>query len=177
LCGVHRRPAGQHRRARRASRRPLRAGSGGNCEDDVNGNLYFQSTRCIAEDGAWVLDYECRQRLSADADGLHAVAEKRKFVSDIYYVRDYAVTAGDGIPTLMRSEFALAAACSGTSRRGDGRRHRGLPRRARHRQPQQAVRRQPTGSPVNYAAAVNWYDPLTRTTLTNRGDGSPDGAS
>ena len=33
------------------------------------------------------------------------LAEKRKFVSHIYYVRDYAVTAGDGIPTLMRSEF------------------------------------------------------------------------
>ena len=23
---------------------------------------------------------------------------------------------------------------------------------------------------------MNWYDPLTRTTPTNRGDGSPDGA-
>ena len=31
----------------------------------------------------------------------------RKSLSRIYYVRDYAVTAGDGIPTLMRSMFDL----------------------------------------------------------------------
>ena len=34
-----------------------------------------------------------------------AVADLRKFVSHIYYVRDYATTVGDGIPTLVRSEF------------------------------------------------------------------------
>lgn len=38
-----------------------------------------------------------------------ATTEKRKFVSDIYYVRDYATTVGDGIPTLVRSEYDLAA--------------------------------------------------------------------
>ena len=36
------------------------------------------------------------------------VADKRKFISSIYYMRDYAVTAGDGIPTLVRSRFDLA---------------------------------------------------------------------
>ena len=36
------------------------------------------------------------------------VAEKRKFISNIYYVRDYAKTVGDGIPTLMLSSFDLA---------------------------------------------------------------------
>ena len=35
---------------------------------------------------------------------------------------------------------------------------------------------EPTGTPVNYAEAVDWLDPDTRTTPTNRGDGSPDGA-
>ncbi len=35
------------------------------------------------------------------------VAEKRKFVSNIYYIRDYARTVGDGIPTLMVSQFDL----------------------------------------------------------------------
>ncbi len=34
-----------------------------------------------------------------------AIAVTRKFISDIYYVRNYSVTAGDGIPTLMRSEY------------------------------------------------------------------------
>jgi prepilin-type N-terminal cleavage/methylation domain-containing protein len=32
-------------------------------------------------------------------------AVKRKFESNIYYVRDYSATAGDGIPTLVRSSF------------------------------------------------------------------------
>ncbi len=35
------------------------------------------------------------------------VAEKRKFISNIYYIRDYAKTVGDGIPTLMISQFDL----------------------------------------------------------------------
>ena len=34
-------------------------------------------------------------------------AVKRKFESSIYYVRSYASTAGDGIPTLVRSSFDL----------------------------------------------------------------------
>lgn len=35
-------------------------------------------------------------------------ADKRKFVSSIYYVRDYSSTVGDGIPTLVRSQFDLS---------------------------------------------------------------------
>lgn len=35
-------------------------------------------------------------------------AEKRQFISNIYYIRNYARTAGDGIPTLMRASFDLA---------------------------------------------------------------------
>ncbi len=34
-----------------------------------------------------------------------AAADLRKFVSNIYYVRDYANDVGDGIPTLVRSSF------------------------------------------------------------------------
>lgn len=37
------------------------------------------------------------------------IAVTRKFISNIYYVRDYSVTVGDGIPTLMRSEFTGGA--------------------------------------------------------------------
>ena len=37
--------------------------------------------------------------------GTADVADLRKFVSHIYYVRDYASTVGDGIPTLVRAEF------------------------------------------------------------------------
>ncbi len=35
---------------------------------------------------------------------------------------------------------------------------------------------EPTGTPVDYTVEVDWLDPDTRTTPTNRGDGSPDGA-
>ena len=35
-------------------------------------------------------------------------AELRKFVSSLYYIRNFSVTAGDGIPTLMRSQFDLS---------------------------------------------------------------------
>jgi prepilin-type N-terminal cleavage/methylation domain-containing protein len=38
-----------------------------------------------------------------------APTAKRKFVSNIYYVRSYASTAGDGIPTLVRSSFDLGS--------------------------------------------------------------------
>jgi type IV pilus assembly protein PilW len=106
-----------------------------------------------------------------------AVAEKRKFISDIYYVRDYAVTAGDGIPTLMRSQFALAGgvlehqpAVAMVEGIEGFHVELGIDNRSK------PYTGNPTGSPVNYGVAVNWYDPLTRTTLTNRGDGSPDGA-
>jgi type IV pilus assembly protein PilW len=98
-------------------------------------------------------------------------AERRRFLSNIYYIRDFAVTAGDGIPTLVRSTFDW----NGT---------------ALVQQPAVAMvegiqgfrvelgidNLSETGAAVNYAQAVTWADPTTRTTATNRGDGTPDGA-
>jgi type IV pilus assembly protein PilW len=87
------------------------------------------------------------------------------------------VTAGDGIPTLMRSQFALAGGELGHQpavAMVEGiegfRVELGIDNRSK------AYTGNPTGSPVDYTVAVSWYDPLTRTTPTNRGDGSPDGA-
>ena len=147
---------------------PCVAGSGGNCEADIAGKLYFQSSRCTTDLTAYALDtagFTLRQRNCA------TVAEKRKFVSDIYYIRDYAVTAGDGIPTLMRAQFDLTP--------GGNLEH------------QAAVAMiegieslvvefgvddvSKTGAAVDYSVAINWNDPATRTTPTNRGDGAPDG--
>jgi type IV pilus assembly protein PilW len=98
-------------------------------------------------------------------------ANKRKFVSRIYYVRDYAKTAGDGIPTLVRADFDLFGGALahqpavpliegiegfrvelGIDSVGDA------------------------GTEVNYFLAAAWSDPLNRVTLLNRGDGIPDGA-
>lgn len=97
------------------------------------------------------------------------LAPKRKFVSNIYYIRDFAVTAGDGIPTLMRSTFDEAGG-------------------ALAHQPAQALiegiqgfrveygvdSRSDTNAPVNYTTAVAWQDPLNKVSPTNRGDGIPE---
>lgn len=97
------------------------------------------------------------------------LAPKRKFVSNIYYIRDFAVTAGDGIPTLMRSTFDEAGGVLA-------------------HQPAQALiegiqgfrveygvdSRSDTNAPVNYTTGVAWQDPLNKVSPTNRGDGIPE---
>ena len=153
-------------------------GSGGNCEAEDADALYFQATRCFDEGpAAYVLDNNAAAFTLTQKDCATA-ADKRKYVSHIYYVRDYAVTAGDGIPTLMRSEFGLdgggdlgqlpaVAMVEGIEAFHV---ELGIDNRS------EAYTGFANGSPVDYTAAVNWYDPTTRTTPTNRGDGSPDGA-
>jgi type IV pilus assembly protein PilW len=98
-------------------------------------------------------------------------ASKRKFISNIYYIRNFANTAGDGIPTLVRSQFDLA---SGTLAH----------------QPAVALiegiegfrvefgvdNLSKTSAATNYTQAVIWADPTNLVTATNRGNGSPDGA-
>ena len=97
-------------------------------------------------------------------------ADKRKFVSNIYYIRDYAVNPGDGIPTLMRSSFDLAGG------------------KLEH-QPEQALIEGIEGFRVmygidsvakggatgNYTQPVTWVNPYQKVTPTNRGDGVPEG--
>ena len=96
-----------------------------------------------------------------------AFEDKRRFVSNMYYVRNYAVTAGDGIPTLMRSTFtegehpaadALIEGIEGFSVEF------GLDNKS------------DTGANVNFAAAVSWANANLLTSPTNRGDGIADGA-
>ncbi len=90
------------------------------CPLDSSGNptnVCFQASQCGAEINAiptqgYVLatgghtlhKKNCTPAVLPIASGDTAVT--RKFISNIYYVRDFSVTAGDGIPTLMRSEFA-----------------------------------------------------------------------
>lgn len=155
----------------------------GNCEDDT-GKLYFQASLCELENATpYKLDttgFTLHQRTCVGTPGSPPTitsldyADKRKFVSNIYYVRDYAVNPGDGIPTLMRSTFDLSA---GT---------------LAHQAAQPLIEgiegfrvefdidsqnEKLGGGAVNYAEAVNWLDPTNKTTATNRGDGIPDGAS
>jgi type IV pilus assembly protein PilW len=79
------------------------AGASG-CEAEVSGKLYFQASRCESDASSYVLStsaHTLRERNCTD------IAPKRRFISHVYYIRDYAVTAGDGIPTLVRSELDL----------------------------------------------------------------------
>jgi type IV pilus assembly protein PilW len=91
-----------------------------NCDAETAGRLYFQSSRCAQEIAAG-------NRFVLNTTGLtlksnikcvfpaavppvvppDTIAGKRRLVSNIYYVRSFSVTAGDGIPTLMRSSFNL----------------------------------------------------------------------
>jgi type IV pilus assembly protein PilW len=154
------------------------AGVGG-CEADTAGKLYFHSTRCATDVDRYRFGTEDDTTFDLNQMDCTTVTEKRRFVSNIYYVRDYAVTAGDGIPTLMRASFDLDSTGTVLAHQPavavvEGiqgfRVELGVDDRS------EAYAGQPTGTPVNYGEAVDWLDPDTRSTATNRGDGAPDGA-
>lgn len=137
-----------------------------NCEADVSGELYFQSSLCATDTIDFIINTSGYSLLNRNCS---TVADKRKFISNIYYIRDYAQTAGDGIPTLVRSQFNLSGSVLAH---------------------QDAValiegiegfhveygidNLSETNANVDYTAAVNWQDPATKKIPTNRGDGIPD---
>ncbi len=139
-----------------------------NCEANVSGGLYFAASFCGTDSARYVLD-------STGLDSMHqrnctTESDKRKYISSIYYVRDYAITVGDGIPTLMRSRLEYVGGALA------------------HQDPQPLVEGieafvvewgidslSETGAAVNYGSAVSWGDTAMRTP-TNRGDGVADGA-
>jgi type IV pilus assembly protein PilW len=143
-------------------------GEGGYCEADVAGKVYVQASRCVTEAATPYVFGTSGYTLTAM--DCATATEKRKFVSNLYYVRDYAVNPGDGIPTLVRSEFDLDGTLA--------------------QQPAVALVEgveafriefgvddlSRTGAAVNYNQAIAWQDPMDKTTPTNRGDGVPDGA-
>lgn len=140
-----------------------------NCEADTAGKLYFQSSFCGTQKPS-DFDLSTAGFTTMTLKNCTTPAPKRKFVSDIYYVRDYAETIGDGIPTLARSRFDLTP--TGLAQQApvaliegvEGFRvELGLDTLGK------------TGAAVNYASAINWADPANHSTPTNRGDGSPDG--
>jgi type IV pilus assembly protein PilW len=147
---------------------PCVPGTPPNCEAPVAGRLYFQSTLCLTDVGDRVLSDNAAAFTLLQRDCL-TPADARRFMSSIYYVRDFAVTAGDGIPTLMRSQFDFAGGVLG------------------HQLAVPLIEGiegfrvelgvddlSETGAAVDYTTAVQWLDPDTRTTATNRGDGVPD---
>jgi type IV pilus assembly protein PilW len=142
----------------------------GECEADTNGKIYIQSSLCATETTPLAIGPNGAD-FTLTARNCTALAEKRKFISHIYYVRDYARAAGDGIPTLVRSEFDLVGGVLS------------------HQPPVALIEgvdtmrveigiddTSVTGEAVDNAAAVDWVDAETKTAPRNRGDGIPDGA-
>lgn len=149
------------------------AGASG-CEADTSGKLYFQASRCSSDTAKYVLatsGLNLRQRNCTDP------APKRRYISNIYYVRDYAATVGDGIPTLVRSEFDLASGAVtaqapvaliegvdgfrvdlGVDRVSDA----GIDIIS------------DSNSANRYTAAIKWANAKSLTSPVNRGDGVPD---
>ncbi|GAB3549335.1 hypothetical protein GCM10027343_30900 [Noviherbaspirillum agri] len=115
----------------------------------------------------YVLDKTGLSLLKRDCS---SAADIRKFISNIYYIRDYSSTPGDNIPTLVRSQFDFAGGALG------------------QQDPVAMVEgiegfrveygiddKSETDEDVNYAEAVEWQNPTDHRTVTNRGDGSVDG--
>jgi type IV pilus assembly protein PilW len=156
-----------------------------NCEPDTPNWLYFQSSLCTLECdddpevGRFVLDTTRVDAADDDAvfslrrrDGV-TLADKRRFVSNLYYVRDFAVTADDGIPTLMRSSFVLdggaldhVAAVPLVEGVEAIRIELGVDDVS---QTTAALTR------ADYLVPTAWQNPVNKEVATNRGDGMPDG--
>lgn len=141
------------------------------CGADTNGRLYMQGSLCLADTQRYVLGQTGTDAFPLTRINCTTAAEKREFVQNLYYVRDFAVTAGDGIPTLVRSSFGL----SGVT----------LVQQA----PVPLVEgidafrvefgidsESGTGDPVDYTVGTEWTDPLNKFMAENRGDGVPDDA-
>ena len=140
-----------------------------NCEADTAGKLYFQSSLCGTQKPS-SFDLSTAGFTNMLGKDCTTPTPKRKLIADIYYVRDYAETVGDGVPTLARSRFDLAG---GTLAQQapvpliegvEGFRvELGLDTLGK------------TSAAANYTVPIAWADPSNKSTPSNRGDGSPDG--
>jgi len=144
----------------------------------TDGELYFQmDRRCLsaAPTVPYVLDTDktqltLLQRAKASANCTTTeMADFRKFVTNLYYVRTYAATAGDGVPTLMRSEMSngVMQAAQPLIEGVEGFRvEYGIDSSS------------DSGAPLtgaDFSTAIAWASTTNKTSPTNRGDGIPDG--
>ncbi len=145
------------------------AGASG-CEALTTNKLYFQPSYCTSDAQPYLTGQYGAVTLNNHKRDCTTVADMRKFISNIYYIRNYYTTAGDNIPTLMSSSFDLA---------GGTLAHQAaqplIPGIAAIRVELGVDSLSRTGAAVNYTQAVAWSDPSTMKIPTNRGDGAPDG--
>ncbi len=143
----------------------------GGCSAITADDVYFQTARCgsTTPDPAYVLDSNAALFNLQNRD-CATTAERRKFVSNLYYIRNHAVTAGDGIPTLMRSQFGVVS---------DVPQHKSAEALIEgiegFRVEYGIDNVSDSGEAVNFTAAINWADTTNLTSPRNRGDGIPDG--
>ena len=142
----------------------------GNCEAFDANQLYFQASNCAGEldlGNTYALDpnqIQIRKERDCTTD-----AAKRKFVQTIYYVRDYAVSAGDNIPTLVRSEFGWDG--SGLVQQPAQALVEGI---ERFRVELGLDLESETGEVVDPNSPILWVDPDEWRAARNRGDGIPE---
>lgn len=163
----------------------------GDCPAFATGDAYFQIARCGATtpSPAYTLAtyptdvltvnavFPLKRRAAAISgvtppctDASVEFEEKRKFVSNIYYIRNYAVREGDGVPTLMRSQLGIFDTV------------------LEHKTAEPLIEGvegfrvefgvdslSDSGAAVNHAAAIIWANASNKVSPINRGDGSPDG--
>lgn len=150
---------------------PCAAGVDAGCAAAVAGDVYLQAPRCTTTSSPNYVTSTV-PALGTDTFTFYkrdcaTLADMYRYVSNLYFVRSYAVAAGDGIPTLMRSQF------NGTSHPAAEALIEGI----------QGFRVEfgidnvsDSGAGVNFTQAVTWANPAILSSPTNRGDGLPDGA-
>lgn len=139
----------------------------GGCEADAANQVYMQASLCPDDAALYVFGQTDVATFNLTQMDCAAAAAKRKFISNLYFVRTV-----DGVPTLMRSTFTLPAG-GGTPA---------------HQAPVALVEGidgfrvefgvddvSGTGEAVDYTVATEWEDEDTKEMPTNRGDGIPDG--
>lgn len=138
------------------------------CAGYDDDKVYFQPSQCAgASPYAYVMGTGgfTLQKMTCLAS---ALTDIRRYVTNIYYVRDFSVTVGDGIPTLMRAEFGGDGATGWTVQP--------LIEGIESLVVELGVDNvSDSAAAVDYTAAVAWANPLNKTSPTNRGDGVPDG--
>jgi type IV pilus assembly protein PilW len=97
-------------------------------------------------------------------------AQLRKLVQNIYYVRTYSSTSGDGVPTLMRSQFT-----AGTQQPAEAL----IENIEGFRVEVATDEKSDSGAALttaSFGSAISWSNTSNLTSATNRGDGLPDGS-
>lgn len=141
------------------------------CEAQVAGDLYIQVSNCENDTERYVMDpntpaFSLRQR------DCSAGAEQRKFMQNIYYVRNWSNSMGDGVPSLVRSRLEIGN--SGSLDHDEDDAEVLIEGIERLRVELGIDNLSETGEAVDYTQAIDWADDSNLNSPTNRGDGVPD---